>query len=177
MNEQLLVDLMLSKARTKPETLFYLGALLELLRGTFYRQAMFAEFELAIHETVESGRALSGDSMNALYLALLQKYHGPNVIIAPTVAAEWAYVPHFYYNFYVYQYATSIAASAYFYQQIKTGGPQARDTYLNVLKAGGSDYPVAVLKAAGLDMTTPAPYRTLVERFSRTLDQVEALIG
>jgi oligoendopeptidase F len=177
MNEQLLADYMLSKARTKQEKLFYLGALLELLRGTFYRQAMFAEFELAIHETVEKGQALSGESMNAMYLALLYKYHGPKVIIAPVVASEWAYVPHFYYDFYVYQYATSIAASAYFFQQVKTGGAKARDTYLGVLKAGGSDYPVAVLKAAGLDMTSPAPYRALVERFSRTLDQVEALIG
>jgi oligoendopeptidase F len=176
MNEQLLADYMLSKAKTKQEKLFYLGALLELLRGTFYRQAMFAEFELQIHEAVEKGQALSGEGMNTMYLALLKKYHGPKVIIDEVVASEWAYVPHFYYDFYVYQYATSIAASAYFYGQVKTGGAKARDNYLGVLKAGGSDYPVEVLKKAGLDMTTPAPYRALVERFSRTLDQVEALI-
>jgi oligoendopeptidase F len=176
MNEQLLADYMLSQAKTKAEKLFYLGALLELLRGTFYRQAMFAEFELAIHETVEKGQALSGEGMNAMYLALLKKYHGPKVIIEDVVASEWAYVPHFYYDFYVYQYATSIAASAYFYGQVKTGGVKARENYLGVLRAGGSDYPVTVLKNAGLDMTSPAPYRALVERFSKTLDQVEALI-
>jgi oligoendopeptidase F len=171
MNEQLLADHMLAQAKTRARKLFYLGALLELLRGTFYRQAMFAEFELAIHETVEKGQALSGEGMNAMYLALLKKYHGPKVIVDEVVASEWAYVPHFYYDFYVYQYATSIAASAYFYEQVK-----ARENYLDVLRAGGSDYPVAVLKKAGLDMTSPAPYRALVDRFSRTLDAVEALI-
>jgi oligoendopeptidase F len=176
MNEQLLADYMLTKATTKQEKIFYLGQLLELLKGTYYRQAMFAEFELTIHETVEKGGALSGEGMNAMYLALLKKYHGPAMIIDPVVASEWAYVPHFYYDFYVYQYATSIAASAYFYGQVKTGGAKARDNYLSVLKAGGSDYPVEVLKKAGLDMTSPAPYRALIARFSQTLDQVEALI-
>ncbi len=176
MNEQLLVDHMLANARTRAEKLFYLGQLLEMIRGTFYRQAMFAEFELQIHETVEKGQALSGEGMNAMYLALLNKYHGPKVVIDPMVAPEWAYVPHFYYNFYVYQYATSLAASTYFFGQVKTGGAKARDNYLGVLKAGGSDYAVDILKAAGLDMTSPAPYRALVERFSKTLDMVEALI-
>ena len=176
MNEQLLAASMLSKARTRQEKLYYLGAVLELLRGTFYRQALFAEFELAIHEAVEKGAALSGERLNAMYLELVKRYHGPKVIIDPVIASEWAYVPHFYYDFYVYQYATSIAASAYFYEQVRTGGPKARDNYLGVLRAGGSDYPVEVLKKAGLDMTSPAPYRALVERFSQTLDQVEALI-
>ena len=176
MNEQLLSDHMLTQAKTKTEKLYYLGQLLELMRGTFFRQSMFAEFELQIHEAVEKGEALSGEGMHAMYLALLKKYHGPKVVIDPVVASEWAYVPHFYYDFYVYQYATSIAASTYFYDQVKTGGAKARDNYLSVLKAGGSDYPVAVLKKAGLDMTSPAPYRALVERFSKTLDQVEALL-
>ncbi len=176
MNEQLLSAYMLAGAKTKAEKIYYLGALLELFRGTFYRQAMFAEFELKIHETVEKGAALSGEGMNAMYLDLLGKYHGPKVTIDPVVAVEWAYVPHFYYDFYVYQYATSIAASAYFADQVLKGGPAARDNYLGVLKAGGSDYPVDVLKKAGLDMTSPAPYRALVDKFATTLDQIEALI-
>jgi oligoendopeptidase F len=176
MNEQLLADHMLAGAKTKQEKLFYLGQLLELYRGTFYRQAQFAEFELAIHEAIEKGQALSGERMNAMYLAILKKYHGPKVTIDPGMASEWAYVPHFYYDFYVYQYATCISASAYFFEQIKAGGAKARDNYLGVLKAGGSDYPVDVLKKAGLDMTTPAPYRALVDRFAKTLDQVEALL-
>ena len=176
MNEQLLAAYMLAGAKTKQEKIYYLGALLELLRATFYRQAMFAEFELLIHETVEKGLALSGDGMNAMYLDLLKKYHGPKVVIDPVVAVEWAYIPHFYYDFYVYQYATSIAASAYFADEVMKGGAKARDNYLGVLKAGGSDYPVDVLKRAGLDMTSPAPYRALVDKFAKTLDQIEALI-
>jgi len=176
MNEQLLLNSMLTGAKTKQEKIFYLGQLLELFRATFYRQAMFGEFELLIHETVEKGAALSGEGMNAMYLDLLKKYHGPKVIIDPVVAVEWAYVPHFYYDFYVYQYATSIAASAYFADQVLKGGAKERDNYLGVLKAGGSDYPVDILKRAGLDMTSPAPYRALVDKFAKTLDQIEALI-
>jgi oligoendopeptidase F len=176
MNEQLLISHMLAGAKTRDEKVFYLGQLLEQFRGTYFRQAMFAEFELQIHETVEKGGALSGESLNGMYMELLKKYHGPKVVIEPVVAAEWAYIPHFYYDFYVYQYATSIAASAYFAEEVPKGGAKARDNYLSVLKAGGSDYPVDVLKKAGLDMTTPAPYRALVDKFSRTLDQIEALI-
>jgi oligoendopeptidase F len=175
MNEQLLVNFMLAGAKTKQEKIYYLGALLELFRATYFRQAMFAEFELQIHETVEKGQALSGDGMNAMYLDLLKKYHGPKVTIDPVVAVEWAYVPHFYYNFYVYQYATSIAASAYFAGRVMRSDKE-RDNYLGVLKAGGSDYPVDVLKKAGLDMTSPAPYRALIDKFAKTLDQIEALI-
>ena len=176
MNEQLLIAHMLAGAKTRDEKVFYLGQLLEQFRGTYFRQAMFAEFELQIHETVEKGGALSGEGLNGMYLELLKKYHGPKVIIDPVVAAEWAYIPHFYYDFYVYQYATSIAASAYFAEEVPKGGAKARDNYLGVLKAGGSDYPVDVLKKAGLDMTTPAPYRALVDKFAKTLDQIEALI-
>jgi len=112
-----------------------------------------------------------------MYLALLKKYHGDAVIIDPVDASEWAYIPHFYYNFYVYQYATSIAASAYFSEQVLAGGPKARDNYLNVLRAGGSDYPTATLMKAGLDMTSPAPYRALVGKFSQTIDEVEKLMA
>ncbi|MGE5502305.1 MAG: oligoendopeptidase F, partial [Ignavibacteriales bacterium] len=177
MNEQLLSRYMQANARTKAEKLFYLDQLMELFRGTFFRQAMFAEFELAMHDTVEKGGALSGEGLNEMYLALLKKYHGNAVIIDPVDAAEWAYIPHFYYNFYVYQYATSIAASAYFSEQVLAGGAKARDNYLNVLRAGGSDYPTDTLAKAGLDMTSPAPYRALVSKFSRTIDEVEKLMA
>jgi len=176
MNEQLLSRHMLQGAKTRAEKLFYLDAVLESFRGTFFRQTMFAEFELMIHDAVERGEALSGDNLTEMYRGLLTKYHGPNVIIEPVYAHEWAAVPHFYYNFYVYQYATSIAASVFFDQQVLTGGAKARDTYLNVLRSGGSDYPVEILKRAGLDMTSPAPYRALIAKFGDTLDQVEALM-
>lgn len=176
-NEQLLADYMLKNAKTKDEKLFYLDRVCELLRGTFYRQTLFAEFELAIHETAEKGEALSGKKMTAIYLALLKKYHGPGMIIDPAYGVEWAYPPHFYFDFYVFQYATSVSASAYFSDKILNGGPQDREAYLGVLKAGGSDYPVEVLKRAGLDMTSPAPYRAVVAKLGRTLDQMEALLG
>ena len=176
-NEQLLAAYMEAGAKTKSEKIFYLAQLMELLRGTFFRQAMFAEFELAIHEAAEDNKGLSAGTLNAMYLQLLKDYHGDAVIIDPAVAVEWAFVPHFYYNFYVYQYATSIAASAYFSERTIGGDPKEVENYLNVLRAGGSDYPVEVLKRAGLDMTSPAPYRALVAKFSRALDQAEALMA
>ena len=174
-NEQLLARFMYENAKSKKEKLFYLDALLELLRGTFFRQVMFAEFELQIHETAERGEGLSGEKLSAMYLALLRKYHGDAVVIDPAYAMEWAYIPHFYRNFYVYQYATSLAASAYFSDRVMAGGESERKTYLGVLRAGGSDFPVEILKRAGLDMTSPTPYRALIAKFTHTLDLVEAL--
>jgi oligoendopeptidase F len=174
--EQLLADYMLKHAKTKEEKLFYLGQMMENFRGTFFRQAMFAEFQLAIHDLAKKGEGLSGEKMTALYLDLLKRYHGPNMIIDPAYAIEWAYIQHFFYGFYVFQYATSITAATYFADKVLRGGAAERDQYLSVLRAGGSDYGYAILKKAGLDMATPAPYRTLVGRFSGVLDQAEALL-
>lgn len=176
-NEALLVDMMLKRAKTREEKLFYLGQRMESIRGTFFRQAMFAEFELEAHELAEKGEGVSGARFTALYLDLLKRYHGPKVAIDPAYAIEWAYIPHFYSNFYVYQYATSITAAEYFARSVLTGGAAERDRYLTVLKAGGSDYPIDILKRAGLDMTSPEPYRQLVQSFKETLDQAEALLG
>jgi oligoendopeptidase F len=177
LNEQLLARRMHDTARNNQEKLFYLFATLELLRGTFFRQAMFGEFELSMHETVEKGGALSGEKLSTMYLALLKKYHGDAVIIDDIDAHEWAYIPHFYYDFYVYQYATCISASAYFDADIAARGQVAVTNYLNVLKAGASDYPYEILKRAGLDMASPAPYRALVAKFTKTLDEVEMLLA
>ncbi len=176
-NEQLLAHHMFETAKTKAEKLFYLDALMEQFRGTYFRQTMFAEFELAIHDAAEKGEALSGAKFSEMYLALLKKYHGDAVVIDEVVAIEWAYIPHFYYDFYLYQYATSIAASAYFSEQLLKNGPAMRETYLNVLRAGGSDYPVDILKRAGLDMTSPTPYRAIIAKFAKTLDMVEAVMA
>ena len=177
MNEQLLNDFMLKGAKTKEEKLFYLDRTCELLRGTFYRQTMFAEFELAIHDMAEAGEGLSGEKLSATYLDLLRRYHGEKVNVPATYASEWAYIPHFYTSFYVYQYATCISAASYFARSILKGGAKERDNYLSVLKAGGSDYPVDILKRAGLDMTTGAPYQAVIATFKDTLDQVEALMA
>ncbi|MEO7690000.1 MAG: M3 family oligoendopeptidase, partial [Sphingomonas sp.] len=176
-NEQLLAAYMVKQARSKEEKLFYLGQQLEAMRGTFYRQAMFAEFELAVHDKAEAGDGLSGEKLTAIYLDLLKRYHGPKVAIEPAYAAEWAYIPHFYTSFYVYQYATCISAASYFARAILKGGAKERDNYLTVLKAGGSDYPVEILKRAGLDMAGPAPYQAIIATFRDTLDQAEALMG
>jgi oligoendopeptidase F len=177
LNEQLLVAHMLKLAKTKEEKLFYLGQQMENLRGTYYRQTMFAEFELKAHDMAEAGEGLSGERFTAVYLDLLKRYHGPKVEIDPVYAAEWAFIPHFYNSFYVYLYATCISAATFFARSILGGGAKERDNYLNVLRAGGSDYPVDILKRAGLDMTTPAPYQAVVATMKDTLDQAEALLA
>jgi oligoendopeptidase F len=113
-----------------------------------------------------------------MYLELLKKYHGDAqgaVKIDDVDGMEWAYIPHFYMGFYVYQYATSLAASAYFSHAIAAGDTKVRDTYLNMLKSGGSDYPYETLKRAGVDEATPAPFQALVARLNMLLDQMEAL--
>jgi len=176
-NEALLFDLMFGQASSNAEKLFYLDRLCETFRGTFFRQTMFAEFELAIHETAEKGEALSGERLTAMYLDLLKKYHGPKVIIDPAYATEWAYIQHFYFNFYVFQYATSVTAATYFAEQIRSRGRPAADAYLGVLKAGGSDYGYEILRRNGADLASPEPYRAMVARFSKTLDQMEALMA
>lgn len=177
LNEQLLVHYMLGKAKTKEEKLFYLGQQMENFRGTYYRQTMFAEFELKAHDAAEAGEGMSGEKLTAIYLDLLKRYHGDAVQIDPAYASEWEYIPHFYNAFYVYQYATCISAAAFFTQQILSGGAKERDNYLSVLKAGGSDHPTEILKRAGLDMATPAPYQALVKSMKDTIDQAEALLA
>jgi len=176
-NEQLLVAHMLKGAKGRDERLFYLDRVCETMRSTFYRQTMFAEFELAIHETAEKGQALSGKRLSAIYLDLLKRYHGPKVTIEPVYGLEWALPAHFFRDFYVYQYATSVTAASAFAERILGGKAAERDAYLGVLKAGGSDYPVDVLKKAGVDMTSTEPYRAMLGKFSRTLDEMEKLIG
>ena len=177
-NEMLLNDYMVAHAKTKQEKLYYLGEGLELIRGTFFRQTMFGEFQLAIHEEVEKGNALSGKRMSEIYCDLLKRYHGDAegvMKIDPAYCVEWAFIPHFYYGFYVWQYATSMAGAAEFTDAIEHEGAPARDRYIAMLKAGGSDYAYELYKKAGIDMAAPAPYQALVARMSRILDQIDAL--
>ncbi|WP_404479741.1 M3 family oligoendopeptidase [Novosphingobium sp. BL-52-GroH] len=176
-NEVLLAEYMLARAKTAEEKIYYLGMRLEGMRGTFFRQAMFAEFELKMHEMAEAGEGLSGESLTRVYLELLKRYHGPDFVIDAPYAIEWAYIPHFYSQFYVYKYATSIAAGTWFAHSILKGGKAEAERYLDVLRAGGSADPVDIIKASGLDMTGPDPYRGLVADFSATMDQIETLLG
>ena len=176
-NEQLLIAHMLKNAKTREEKLFYLGQQMEGFRGTFFRQAMFAEFELKIHDMAEAGEALSGETFTRIYGELLRKYHGPAMKLEPDYSVEWAYIAHFLqYNFYVFQYATSVTGSVYFADRILNGGAAGAKAFVDVLKAGGSDHPYFILKRAGLDLASPAPYRGLVAAFDSALDQVEKLI-
>jgi len=177
--ELLLQDFMLQNAQNDQERLYYLGYALEQMRGTFFRQTMFSEFELAIHEAVERGEALTGPRMTEIYGELLERYHGHDegvLTITDREKIEWAYIPHFYYEFYVYQYATSIAGASYFVNELKTGGEAALENYLDFLKAGGSDYPVDLLKEAGLDMTSRAPYDAVIDRMDDVMDQIEEIL-
>lgn len=180
MNEMLLQDMMIEDATTDDEKLFYLGIGLEALRGTFFRQTMFAEFELKINEEVESGNVLTGSKLTSLYLQLLKRYHGHDqgvVNIDDLYGIEWAYIPHFYYDFYVFQYATSIAAASDLAQKIRSGDAQAQDNFIDLLKAGGSDYPYELMKNAGIDMATTAPYRALVKRMNNIMDKMETILA
>jgi oligoendopeptidase F len=179
-NEALLLQKMLAEAKTDDERLFLLGSSLESMRGTFFRQAMFAEFELAIHERVEKDEALTGEKLSKMYLELLRRYHGDDkgvVKIDDAYGMEWAYIPHFYFNFYVYQYATSLAASAFLAREVIDGKPGARDHYLGLLRAGGSRHPYDMLKEAGVDLASPAPYRALEERMNWAMDEMEKIVA
>lgn len=179
-HELLLQEHVLKHAATREERLFFLGEALERLRGAFFRQAMFAEFELATHDAVQRGEAMTGRRLTQIYCELLGRYHGQAegvMRIDPAVCSEWAYIPHFYRPFYVYQYATSMAAASHFTQRILAGGARERENYLDVLRAGGSVHPVPLLQRAGLDMRSPEPYRALVARMDALLDEMERLLA
>jgi oligoendopeptidase F len=179
MNEMLLQDMVVREAQSAEEKLFYLGIGLEALRGTFFRQTMFAEFELEINRQVEAGNVLTGAKLTNIYLELLKRYHGHDqgvVTIDDLYGIEWAYIPHFYYDFYVFQYATSIAAATNLAEKIGSGDQGAQQAFIKLLKAGGSDHPYQLMKDAGVDMATPAPYRALVARMDNIMDKMEAIL-
>lgn len=177
-NEMLLADHLVATARTREEKLFYLAQAMETIRTTFFRQVMFAEFQHAIHREVEQGRPLSGARLSELYCGIARRYYGEAqgvMTIAPVNCVEWAYIGHFYSGFYVWQYATSIANAALLTEAIRRDGAPARERFVNLLKAGGSDHPYPLVKAAGVDLATPAPYQALMARFSRLMDEFERL--
>lgn len=179
-NEVLLNHHMLQQVTDQQERVFMLGRMLEEIRGGFFRQAMFAEFELAAHDAQQRGEALSGKKFTQLYCGLLRKYHGADagvMAIDPQVCTEWAYISHFHRPFYVYAYATSITAANHFGERILAGQPGLRDTYLGVLRAGSSQPAQTLLVNAGLDLSQPAPYQALVKKMDRILDEIEQLVG
>ena len=178
--EALLLDHMLKIAKTDDERMLYLGSALEGLRGTFFRQAMFAEFEREAHARVDRAEPLTGEALTKLYGEILRRYHGEKegiVKIDDLYAIEWAYIPHFYNSFYVYQYATSIAASSLFAESVLKNEPGAKDRYMKLLSAGSSDYPYEMVKAAGVDLASPAPYKAVATRMNRIMDEIEAILA
>jgi oligoendopeptidase F len=179
-NEMLLADYVIDHAKTKAEKVYAISQALELLRATFFRQAMFAEFEAMSHEAIEKGEPLTGQGLSKMYLKLLKDYMGDAegvMKVDDLYGAEWAYIPHFYTDFYVYQYATSISAAAYFAEGIEKGDTALRTRYFDMLKAGGSDDPYQIVKAAGPDLASPEPYRALVRRMDRLVDLLETTLA
>lgn len=177
--ELILQDHMTSNAQSIDEKLYYLGEGLEGMRGTFFRQTMFAEFELAMYEAAERGEALSGDRLTEMYGEILRRYHGHDegvVVIDELYHNEWMFIPHFYYNMYVFQYATSQTAGTALYDKIVKEGEAGVDNYKNLLRAGGSDYPYKLLSNAGVDLATPEPYEALVAKMNAIMDEMERLL-
>ena len=177
--ELILQDYMSKRAATDDERLFYLGSALEGMRGTFFRQTMFAEFELSLYEGVERGEALSGERISEIYGEILKRYHGHDdgvVVIDDLYTNEWMFIPHFYYNMYVYQYATSQTAGTALYAKIVEEGESGVENYKNLLRAGGSDYPYTLLSNAGVDMAQPAPYRAVVAKMNAIMDEMERIL-
>ena len=179
-NENLLVEYMIDQDISDEEKLFYLGSALERIRGTYFRQTLLAEFELAAHQIIERGEAISGKKLSDLYLGLLRKYYGHDkgiTNIDELYGIEWAYIPHMYYNFYVYQYATSMAGGTMFSKRIMDGDPKASKDFVAVLSAGDSEYPHDLLKKYGIDLSTAQPYDALAQRMENIMDRIEVILN
>jgi oligoendopeptidase F len=175
-NEALLMHDLLEKCRDPHEKLWLLNHYLDMFKGTLFRQTMFAEFEKITHEKTAAGETLNAQSLCQIYGDLNTLYFGPDMVNDPEISLEWARIPHFYMPFYVYQYATGFSAAIALSHRILTDGAPAVRDYIDFLKAGGSDYPINVLKKAGVDMTTKAPVASALSVFSSVLDETEAVI-
>ena len=175
-NEALLLDYLIKQSSDKKEKLFLIEKALNEITSTFYRQTMFAEFEMQAYGKTEKGEALSSDAIRDLYKNIYQKYWGPAMAVDTEEEYTWARVPHFYYNFYVYQYATGYAASSALAYKVLSEGKPAVNAYLNYLKAGSSDYPINILKNAGVDMNSPEPVLAVARKMSILLDELENLL-
>lgn len=175
-NEALLLDYMLNNVKDKNEKLYLLNHYLESFRTTVFRQTMFAEFEKIINEHLEAGGALTADYLCETYKKINELYYGPNMVVDDEIAMEWARIPHFYYNYYVFQYATGFSAAVALSGKILEEGKPAVDRYINFLKSGSSDYPLNVLKTAGVDMTTEEPVNNAMKIFSKLVDEMDKLI-
>lgn len=176
-NENLLNDYLLDTIEDEKKRIYLLNHQLEGFRSTLFRQTMFAEFEHTIHKKAQNGEALTAEVLTQEYYELNKKYFGPNIIIDEEIGLEWARIPHFYYNYYVYQYATGISAATALSKQILEEGGPAVERYLEFLKSGSSDYPIEVLKKAGVDMTKAEPIQEALRVFEEKLTELESLLA
>ena len=175
-NEALLMEHLLAKTTDKKERAYLINHFLEQFKSTLYRQTMFAEFELNIGKMVAEGKTLTADELCAEYRRLNEAYFGPDMIVDDEIAMEWARIPHFYYNYYVFQYATGYSAAIALSRKILAEGESAVKDYLNFLRGGCSKSPIDLLKGAGVDMTTPAPVEEALQLFGTLLDEMESLM-
>ncbi|MEO7792923.1 MAG: oligoendopeptidase F [Vicinamibacterales bacterium] len=178
-NEALLIENLLRTMTEPAARLSLLGSYLENIKGTIFRQTQFAEFELATHEAIEQGRPLTGDALDALYVGITRQYYGHDsgvCIVDDYIAHEWAFIPHFYRNFYVFQYATSYTASAALSEKVQGGDPAATARFLAFLGAGCSKYPIELLQDAGVDMTTDEPLDLTIQKMNRVMDEIDKLL-
>ena len=176
-NEALLMEYLLNKTTEKKERIYLINHFLEQFKGTLYRQTMFAEFELNIGKMVAQGQTLTADVLCAEYRRLNEEYFGPDMVVDDQIAMEWARIPHFYYNYYVFQYATGYSAAVALSRKILAEGESAVKDYLNFLSGGCSKSPIDLLKGAGVDMTGPEPVEAALSLFGELLDEMETLIG
>ena len=167
---------LLSKTTDKKERAYLINHFLDQFKGTLYRQTMFAEFELNIGKMVQEGQTLTADVLCSEYRRLNEMYYGPDMVVDDEIAMEWARIPHFYYNYYVFQYATGYAAAIAISRKILSEGESAVSNYLDFLSGGCSKSPVDLLKGAGVDMSSPEPVNQALELFGKLLDEMEALI-
>jgi oligoendopeptidase F len=172
-NEALLIHHLINKEKDNNRKLYLINQELEQIRTTVFRQLMFAEFEKITHESIEKGEPLSSKDLCSIWHELNVKYFGPDMVVDEEIDMEWARIPHFYSDFYVYQYATGYAAASSFARAILENGESAVAKYIEFLKSGGSDYPINILKKAGIDMTTPTPLEDTINRFNELLDMLE----
>jgi oligoendopeptidase F len=178
-NEALLIDKMLKEIKDDDTRLSLLMNYLDGIKGTVFRQTQFAEFELRMHEMAERGEPLTGDVLTKLYGDILKRYYGHDKGIChidELYTVEWAYIPHFYYDFYVYQYSTSFTASTALAEKVLGKEKGAVKNYIDFISAGGSDYPIELLKKAGVDMTSAEPFNKTMVAMNRTMDEIEAIL-
>lgn len=176
-NEVLMVKHLLKKTTDKREKAYLINHFLETFKGTLYRQTMFAEFELFMNQLAETGAALTADELCNKYYELNKQYFGDDIVVDKEIAYEWERIPHFFYNFYVFQYATGISAACAIANRILEEGESAVCDYKKFLSSGGSLDPISTLKLAGVDMTTPKPIEEALKLFGELIDEMEELMA